>query len=234
MSYCVNCGVELEQSIRRCPLCNTPVLNPNQVPDPSIPAPFPDKRGEVGRVKKTDQAILISVLIICTALGCGLLNLLVYKDSWWSLYVIGVCAVLWVFFTPAMIYQKLPFTLMIFFDGAAVACYCALIAFRFQEWSWYIEIAVPIIASAVLLIIGIGYLIRHITKSILMIAMMVVLGISIFCVVINLCIYHFMHNGWAISWASIVLTCGIIIAVTLFTIMRVGRLREEVRRRMHI
>ena len=31
MSYCVNCGVELEKSIRKCPLCNTPVINPNDL-----------------------------------------------------------------------------------------------------------------------------------------------------------------------------------------------------------
>ena len=27
MSYCVNCGVELEASLRECPLCHTPVIN---------------------------------------------------------------------------------------------------------------------------------------------------------------------------------------------------------------
>lgn len=28
MSYCVNCGVELDASAKICPLCNTPVINP--------------------------------------------------------------------------------------------------------------------------------------------------------------------------------------------------------------
>lgn len=28
MSYCVNCGVELDASASECPLCNTPVINP--------------------------------------------------------------------------------------------------------------------------------------------------------------------------------------------------------------
>ena len=27
MSYCVNCGVKLDPSLERCPLCNTPVIN---------------------------------------------------------------------------------------------------------------------------------------------------------------------------------------------------------------
>ena len=30
MSYCVNCGVKLAKSEKKCPLCNTPVINPNK------------------------------------------------------------------------------------------------------------------------------------------------------------------------------------------------------------
>ena len=29
MSYCVNCGVKLDKSLKKCPLCNTVVYNPN-------------------------------------------------------------------------------------------------------------------------------------------------------------------------------------------------------------
>lgn len=30
MSYCVNCGVELDKTCSVCPLCNTKVINPNR------------------------------------------------------------------------------------------------------------------------------------------------------------------------------------------------------------
>ena len=45
MSYCVNCGVELDKTCSKCPLCNTPVYNPNQPIDRVSPPPFPSKRG---------------------------------------------------------------------------------------------------------------------------------------------------------------------------------------------
>ena len=38
MSYCVNCGVELDASAKKCPLCDTPVYNPK--------APEPEKQPE--------------------------------------------------------------------------------------------------------------------------------------------------------------------------------------------
>jgi len=234
MSYCVNCGVKLEESLKKCPLCNTPVYHPIETKDTEHIPPYAKEKGEVGIVRKTDQVILISVFIICTAVGCGLLNLLVFQQGMWSIYVIGLCCILWIFFIPVMIYQKLPFVLMIFFDGAAVASYCAFIAYRYDGWDWYIGIALPIIGMAVLFITLIGFLYQRVSKSILFTAVTVVLGIGMFCTGIDLCIRYYLTGTIGIAWSAIVLTCSIIIAITLITIMRISRLREEVRKRMHI
>ena len=38
MSYCVNCGVKLAKSEKKCPLCNTKVINPNLSNDTFEPA----------------------------------------------------------------------------------------------------------------------------------------------------------------------------------------------------
>ena len=37
MSYCVNCGVELDSTASFCPLCRTPVVNPRQPVDTGSP-----------------------------------------------------------------------------------------------------------------------------------------------------------------------------------------------------
>ena len=36
MSYCVNCGVELEKGAKKCPLCGTEVINPNEINEERI------------------------------------------------------------------------------------------------------------------------------------------------------------------------------------------------------
>ena len=43
MSYCVNCGVELDPGAARCPLCGTPAWKP----DPDAQSYFPTKPAEV-------------------------------------------------------------------------------------------------------------------------------------------------------------------------------------------
>ena len=44
MSYCVNCGVELEPSLTSCPLCNTPVINPNELTEIKSRIPYPTQK----------------------------------------------------------------------------------------------------------------------------------------------------------------------------------------------
>ena len=55
MSYCVNCGVELDASAKECPLCNTPVLNPRELEKiAKAQHPFPTEKGQVETVKRKD------------------------------------------------------------------------------------------------------------------------------------------------------------------------------------
>ena len=121
MSYCVNCGVELEPSLRTCPLCNTPVMNPNEKEKEISPSPYPVNKGQVETVKRKDLGILLSVVLTATSLTCLLLNLLVFNASLWSLLVIGICICLFVFTFPAVFYSKTPFYLSLLADGAASA-----------------------------------------------------------------------------------------------------------------
>ena len=112
MSYCVNCGVELEQSLKQCPLCNTPVINPREMSREKIEeasqkiSPFPEEKGQVEVVKRKDMAILLTTVMLATSVVCGLLNLLVYSARPWSLAIIGACILLWVILIPVAIYTR--------------------------------------------------------------------------------------------------------------------------------
>ena len=100
MSYCVNCGVELDKTCSVCPLCNTKVINPNQPVDTVSPKPYPVDKGYVDSGIRKETAILMAVCLATTAVVCGLLNLLFITFSHWSFYVIGTCIVLWIFCLP--------------------------------------------------------------------------------------------------------------------------------------
>ena len=101
MSYCVNCGVELDETASFCPLCHTPVYNPNQPVNEAAPKPFPTERKEVPPSSKLPIAILISTVLASVAVCCGILNLFLKTQHTWSLYVIGAAIMLWIWMDGA-------------------------------------------------------------------------------------------------------------------------------------
>ena len=234
MAYCVNCGVKLEETLTKCPLCNTPVYHPQEERTEKKVPPYPSERGTVEKVNRTDLAILLSVRVGSTAAGCGLLNLLVYKKGLWSLYVIGACLVFLVFSIPIMVYQKLPYILMVLIDGCAVLLYLALVAWVNHGMDWYVRIAVPVIILGTVLVAVLLYIYQHVSRSILFTAMVVVIETAVFCAGIDLSVCYYLHECFYLTWSAAVVVCAAIITVSLITVMRISRLREEVRRRMHI
>ncbi len=120
MSYCVQCGVELDPSLKTCPLCDTIVINPSSPAAEDNPSPYPHRRGHEEAVNRKDLGILMSIILTASSLGCALLNLLTFKGSLWSVGIIGICINLYVWMIPAFLNTKLPIYLFILFDGASV------------------------------------------------------------------------------------------------------------------
>ena len=106
MSYCVNCGVELDETASFCPLCHTPVYNPNQPVNEAAPKPFPTERKEVPPSSKLPIAILISTVLASVAVCCGILNLFLKTQHTWSLYVILLLGALFLFWGLTMGQRK--------------------------------------------------------------------------------------------------------------------------------
>ena len=63
MSYCVNCGVELDATASVCPLCQTPVCNPRCPVNREAPLPFPGNRQEVAPVSRKELALVLTTLM---------------------------------------------------------------------------------------------------------------------------------------------------------------------------
>lgn len=85
--YCVRCGVSLEEGTANCPLCGTPVWNPEPAEknyhfNPDL-YPEPNRSGKIW---------LLSVLTFIWAsvgLGCSISCLVYYGRLGWSAYVLG-------------------------------------------------------------------------------------------------------------------------------------------------
>lgn len=233
MSYCVNCGVELETSLRECPLCHTPVINPREAGKELPPSPYPINKGQVEVVKRKDLGILLSVVLTATGTTCLLLNLLVFNGSLWSLLVIGICICLFVFTFPAVFYSKMPPALSLFADGAAVAVYLYMISYLTPSTVWFWELGLPIVTLVTLGVGVFAYLAKKVPFTMLSGALCLFIEVPLFCTALELMIRHMLFHPLRLTWSAVVMTVCVIIDVALVTILVKKRLRNEVRRRLH-
>lgn len=233
MSYCVNCGVKLEETLQRCPLCNTPVINPSELKKAGAVPPFPVERGETENVKSKDGAILLTVAFVTTSVCCALLNYLVFNQNLWSIPIIGLCAFLWVVFFPIILFRELPIYAFIIMDGFALAGYLFMISFMTSSRAWLIELALPITALLTALLILFTFLIRNVSSSILAIALYIYILVPVFCIGIELLICLFRNQDLHLVWSAVVLAPCAVVCIILITILSRKRLREAVRRRLH-
>lgn len=233
MSYCVNCGVKLDSSLDRCPLCNTPVLNPNEIVCAQSLPPFPKEKGQVEAVKSKDLAILLSVSLTAAAVVCGLLNLFVFRSSLWSLYVIGACLLIWVLAMPAVAYTRIPICFSLLADGLTIALYQYMISFNTPDKNWLFRLALPITALVTLLAIIFALLSRKVSSAFLMTGLYFFIETAVLSISIELLIERYLLLPYRITWSAVVLAICAVIVIALLTILSRARLRNAVRQRLH-
>lgn len=233
MSYCVNCGVELDASLGKCPLCNTPVINPSKLEEITKTPPYPKERGQVDVVKRKDLAILSTITLTATSLCCLLLNIFVFSKTPWSLFIIGACLVLFVVLIPMLLYTRMPIYISLLFDGIAIGFYLYMITFNTSSDKWFHELALPITLLVTILIEIFALLLRSFPVSYITTALYFFLEAAVLCVGVELLIDRYTDSPLKLMWSAIVLTVCSVIAIALITVLSRRRLRDAVRRRLH-
>lgn len=233
MSYCVNCGVELDASRRECPLCNTPIINPRELKEKTHPSPFPRDSEKVEAVKRKDVGVLLSTVVVATAVICGLLNALAFPGSYWSLAVIGVCVILWVIMFPVVIYTKQPVYVSLLLDGLAVAVYLYMLTYLTGGNDWFYGLGLPIVFFVTIISELFTVCIKKLPRSFLTVALFIFTALAILCIGLEVLIDCYLYMDVTLGWSAVVLTICAIMDIAIVTMLSRKRLRNAVRRRLH-
>ena len=233
MSYCVNCGVELDKTAERCALCNTPVLNPHQPIDRSVPAPFPKEKGQVETVQRKDMGIFLTTVVVATAITCGLLNAWVFQGEPWSLAVIGVCLILWVTMVPLVINPGQSIYLSLLYDGAAAAGYLYMLTFLSHSDKWFWGLGLPIVVYVTVIVELTALCFQKLPQSFLTKGIYVITAIGFLCAGIEMLVDRYVVGNVVLRWSAVVMTVCIIIDIALITTLSLRRVRNAVRKRLH-
>lgn len=127
MSYCVNCGVELDSSAKKCALCSTPVINPNIKDFSSEDKPFSEELQIPNGIKKRFIAFVISVAMLVPNIVMFFLNVFFIRQGFWSLYVFAASLLIWTLFVFPLFTEKIKPFLLWGFDTFAVSIFFTII-----------------------------------------------------------------------------------------------------------
>ncbi|NLP48870.1 MAG: hypothetical protein GX345_08030 [Clostridiales bacterium] len=99
MAYCVKCGVELDESAKKCALCSTPLVLPQGLElDQGAATPFPEKVQLPAEVRRRYLVFFVSMVMLIPNIVLIITNFLLPSTGLWALYVASSSALAWVLF----------------------------------------------------------------------------------------------------------------------------------------
>ncbi len=183
--YCVKCGVKLQDGVESCPLCQTPVWNPEQ---PQKEHGYPDQYPHPQKESTLPFAVAMTVVSVI-AIGVILaVCLKLYGKLNWGGYVVG--GILW-FYVVAILpcwFRHPPVEVFIPVGHAASALLALFICLK-TGGRWFWSFAFPVAIISCLLLTAVACLLKYLRQGWLFIFGGFLLGLGVFTVLIE----FFMH-----------------------------------------
>ncbi len=141
MAYCPECGVEVEDAARRCPLCDAPI--PRRGETEGAPG-YPARPSLSPRQGRQLAWLATSALLLSAALACVVVNVLGDGAISWALYPVTGLAVAWLYLTLVLAFIRRPVAVI---AGQAVATggFLALVDLFDGTLDWFVPLALPIV-----------------------------------------------------------------------------------------
>jgi len=234
MSYCVNCGVELDLSEVCCPLCGTEVINPRQPQKEPVCRPYPAYFEYV--MQKVDRrffSLLALIVLLIPVTVCLLIDFVTPKGTFWSLYVVGAAAVIGMTALFPLIFRHPHPWLFWMVDVAVLLLYLTLVAWLAQGWGWFFRLALPVFIvagteSGLLLL----YFRRRKHSGVLMPVSLVLYGAAFLCLVIEVLLMFYLQRPFVFLWSwYVAVACGLLGTAALILNKR-NRWKENIRKRL--
>ena len=145
--YCVKCGVKLQDGTETCPLCQTPVWNPEQiVRERNFPDSLPERHRDSGRPLAVAMLVLAVVEIIVVMIVCFRL----YGELRWGGYAIGGISLFYLIAFLPQWFREPKGEIFVPVDHAAAALYVLYICVK-TGGHWFLSFAFPIVIASCLI-----------------------------------------------------------------------------------
>lgn len=161
--YCVNCGVKLSDTEKRCPLCQTVVCHPDFPPRDAEPL-YPEGLGPGPQLNSMTMQFIITTAYLL-AIGVSLVcDLQIGGGITWAGYVIGGLLLSYVVLILPMWFSKPNPVIFVPCDFAAAGLYLLYINLA-TGGRWFLSFAFPVTGFIGLLVTAVVVLRRYISRG---------------------------------------------------------------------
>ncbi len=230
MSYCVNCGVELDDSAEKCALCNTEVINPNGN-NPDAVKPFPEKVMIPKTVRRRYAAYFASMIILIPNIVCLFINLTFDFGYLWAIYLNSSCGLLWLLTVFPFLLKKPKSSLIVSLDAIGIFLYTAVF-YQFEHGrGWLFKLALPVIVVLAVFVISVCEWVKNKRLDWPVLVNSILLQVSVAALAIELIIRSYYKLSMLPLVSIIIAACCLALSIYFFCVLKNKRLRAWLSRK---
>lgn len=233
MSYCVNCGVELDRTAKKCALCGVIVLNPMQQQDTTSLEPYPRQTEQLTIVERHYVVQILSIALVLQAAICVILNIFYYNKSYWSAYSIGAFVLVFTMAALPLLFKK-AFLSFITMDLIVLLGYLYMVEWVSGTSLWFFSIALPITIYIYISTVILYFYTKKVYPKKLKITAAALFALGMLSVCVDASISMYISQYVSCSWSLIVLPCCGALGLALYATSHNKRIHNEISKRLHI
>lgn len=196
--YCINCGVKLSDTEKRCPLCQTVVCHPDFPLQEAAPL-YPEVLGPEPRMSSWMAQSIITAVYILAISVCFVCDLHMGGGITWAGYVIGGLLLSYIIMILPIWFLKPNPVIFVPCDFAAIGLYLLYINLA-TDGRWFLSFAFPITGFVGLLVTTVVVLRRYIRRGRLYVFGGAILALGAFMPLMEFLLYITFPSIGFIGW----------------------------------
>lgn len=236
MPYCSKCGVEVDNNIRECPLCDfpIPVIESEEKEEDRFPSPQNSYPYKVEK-RKRRTFIIISVILLTSVELMLFQNFSIEGKLTWSRYSAVSIIASWIYLF--FLFRFIPkFKISVIGMSITTIILLYFLDIFDGELEWFISIGLPCVLMGTISTIIYYHLFKRAKKKGLNIVAYILLALILYCIgidaFISLHLHHFIKLSWSISVALGLLPISILFLYLHFGLPEKYKIKLE--RKFHI
>lgn len=222
--YCVKCGVELADSERKCPLCETPVYFPGLDMKPEKPYPEFEKPKESSRRRAI--MFVITCFFVIAAATSVLCDVSINMEILWADYVISGLLLAYVLLLLPVWFKHPSPAVFVPCDFAAILLFLFYINYKLVG-DWFFSFAMPVTLGAGVICSSVAILSYYLCRGKLYIAAGAFVASGAYCVFIEVCLHAAFHLYDRLVWSLYPAVILALVGIMLIVVAIVKPLREQ-------